>query len=113
MSYKTHKVNSLYYCLLQPTINPSKLSYKIEMFSAQRFLGELPSAHQRTKLHISCNIDTHDLTDTYAVSPWSSFGHVCDGKKCIVHTSHFAHLEFHKNYMVWYTDLKLSGMKKE
>ena len=23
------------------------------------------------------------------------------GKMCVVHTSHFAHLEFHKNYMDW------------
>ena len=30
------------------------------------------------------------------------------GKMCIVHTSSFAHLEIHKNYMEWYTDLKLS-----
>ena len=35
------------------------------------------------------------------------------GKTCIVHTSDFAHLEFHKNYREWYTEVKLSGIIKE
>ena len=32
---------------------------------------------------------------------------------CIVYTSNFAHLEIHKNYREWYTDLKLSRVIKE
>ena len=35
------------------------------------------------------------------------------GKTCIVHTSDFVYLEIHKNYKVWNTDLKLSGVIKE
>ena len=32
------------------------------------------------------------------------------GKTCIVHTSDFAHLEIHKNYREWYTEVKHTGI---
>ena len=34
-------------------------------------------------------------------------------KTCIVHTSKFPHLEIHKNYREYFTDLKISGMIKK
>ena len=52
-----------------------------------------------------CNLDFCALSVSVYVTGF--------GKTCIVHTSDFAHLEMHKNYREWYTDVKLSESIKE
>ena len=57
-------------CLLQPTINPSKLPYKL-----YRCL-----THERTTLHISCKVHIRDFPDSISSTPglWSKGSeHAC------------------------------------
>ena len=54
-----------------------------------------------------CKIKAY-LLSTYPFKYVTGFG-----KTCVVHTPNLTDLEIHKNYREWYTDMKLSGMKKE